>query len=157
MADSLSAGGTRIRLRVAGVDDAAVLAALCIEHAAFERAAAPPVDLAVRLALLLRSSDWCAWLAEDDSAAVGFCCGEVQTSAWRGARFWHLDCLYLRPTWRGQGIGLALLDASLAHARALGLGWAEWQTPAWNAAAIGFYRALGASAAPKQRFALGLR
>lgn len=143
-------------MRLAGVDDAVTLATLCAEHADFERAPAPRSDLQLKLATLLRSSGWRAWLAEDSGSAVGFCSGEAQTSTWQGARFWHLDCLYLRPAQRGRGIGPALLDACFEHARAQGLSWAEWQTPEWNAPALRFYRARGASASAKQRFVLDL-
>lgn len=56
----------------------------------------------------------------------------------------YLEDLYIKPGWRGHGIGLALLRhmANLAIQR--GCGRIEWGVLDWNAAAINFYESLGA-------------
>jgi GNAT superfamily N-acetyltransferase len=56
----------------------------------------------------------------------------------------YLEDLFVRPPYRGAGIGKALLRhlARLAEARACGR--LEWAVLDWNAAAIGFYLGLGA-------------
>ena len=51
-----------------------------------------------------------------------------------------LEDLYVRPAWRGRGLGLAFLT----HLRGLSDGRVEWAVLDWNEPAIGFYRSLGA-------------
>ncbi len=55
-----------------------------------------------------------------------------------------LEDLFVRPEFRGQGIGKALLAhlASLAVQR--GCGRVEWAVLKWNTPSIGFYESLGA-------------
>ena len=55
-----------------------------------------------------------------------------------------LEDLYVRPEWRGKGIGRALLSRVAAIARERGCGRLEWEVLDWNAPAIGFYKSLGA-------------
>jgi len=56
-----------------------------------------------------------------------------------------LEDLFVRPAFRGQGIGKALLRhlASLAVQR--GCGRVEWAVLKWNTPSIGFYESLGAN------------
>ena len=50
----------------------------------------------------------------------------------------------MRPAFRGQGIGRALLVHLAEVAVARGCGRLEWSVLDWNESAIGFYRSLGA-------------
>jgi GNAT superfamily N-acetyltransferase len=56
----------------------------------------------------------------------------------------YLEDLYVKPEWRGQGIGTALLSrvAAIAHER--GCGRLEWEVLDWNEPSIAFYKSLGA-------------
>jgi GNAT superfamily N-acetyltransferase len=56
----------------------------------------------------------------------------------------YLEDLFVKPEFRGAGLGKALLLhlAALAHER--GCGRMEWAVLDWNEPAIGFYEALGA-------------
>ncbi len=56
----------------------------------------------------------------------------------------YLEDLYVRPAYRGQGIGRQLLIAVGQVAYERGCGRYEWSVLDWNEAAIGFYRKLGA-------------
>lgn len=136
--------------------DAGLLAPLCAEHAAFERIAYRPDGHAERLRAALEQGRLQAWLALRDGEPVGYASATVDFSTLAGAAFLHLDCLYLRESARGQGLGRALLDAVAEHGRALGCSELQWQTPAWNRAAIGFYRRLGGQMRAKARFSLVL-
>jgi len=64
-------------------------------------------------------------------------------STWRG-RAMHLEDLFVRPRFRGRGIGKALLTrvASLAVER--GCVMLYWHVLDWNTPAIEFYKTLGA-------------
>jgi GNAT superfamily N-acetyltransferase len=55
-----------------------------------------------------------------------------------------LEDLYVKPEWRGQGIGKALLGRVAAIARERGCGRLEWEVLDWNTPSIGFYKSLGA-------------
>ena len=57
----------------------------------------------------------------------------------------YLEDLFVRPAFRGLGIGKALLASVAALAVARGCGRFEWSVLDWNEPAIGFYRRLGAS------------
>lgn len=57
-----------------------------------------------------------------------------------------LEDLYVKPEWRGQGIGKALLFHVAQIARERGCGRFEWEVLDWNEPSIGFYKSLGAVA-----------
>ncbi|MGW0608603.1 N-acetyltransferase family protein [Streptomyces sp. NPDC002640] len=149
-----------VRVRQACPEDLPQVVGLVIEHAAYERAAPPPADLAGRLETLLfgtagpRLRCFVAVLPGEEIVGYASCAPEVST--WDGEEYLHLDCLFLRDGHRGRGAGQSLMDAVVAHARELGLRQVQWQTPAWNARAIRFYARVGASAQEKQRFTLTL-
>jgi GNAT superfamily N-acetyltransferase len=63
----------------------------------------------------------------------------------------YLEDLYVKPAWRGQGIGKALLQHLGALAVRRGYGRFEWSVLDWNESAIGFYRSMGASVMPDWR------
>jgi len=56
----------------------------------------------------------------------------------------YLEDLYVRPEYRGQGCGKALLARLAALAVERRCGRLEWAVLDWNEPAIGFYRRLGA-------------
>lgn len=56
----------------------------------------------------------------------------------------HLEDLFVRPAFRGRGIGRALLSHLAGLVQERGWGRLEWNVLDWNEPAIGFYRSLGA-------------
>ncbi|MGK3944860.1 GNAT family N-acetyltransferase [Streptomyces caeruleatus] len=138
--------------------DLPAVAELAARHAEYERAAPPPRDLPDRLAALLfdppahRLRCLVAELPDGDLAGYATCAPELST--WRGLEYLHMDCLFLLPEHRGLGIGVLLVDAVVAEARALGLQEVQWQTPTWNDGAMRFYDRLGARAGQKVRYSL---
>ncbi|MDR2912945.1 MAG: GNAT family N-acetyltransferase [Alistipes sp.] len=63
--------------------------------------------------------------------------------SWTGKSL-YMDDLYVRPEWRGHGIGTKLIRAAIDFARENGCHKMRWQVSEWNAPAIGFYTHLGA-------------
>ncbi|MCF3630896.1 GNAT family N-acetyltransferase [Thalassospiraceae bacterium LMO-SO8] len=57
----------------------------------------------------------------------------------------ELEMLYVMEPWRAQGVGRALMDAVLAHARETDCERVEWNVLADNARAQAFYKSLGAA------------
>jgi GNAT superfamily N-acetyltransferase len=145
------------RVRGAVAADAAALASLCADHAAYERLPCSAVGHAERLQAALASGQIHAWLLlEQGGNAVGYASATLDFSTLSGQYFAHMDCLYLAPAVRGQGGGQMLVQAVLALARAQGCSTLQWQTPDWNVDAMRFYARLGATASSKQRYTLAL-
>jgi GNAT superfamily N-acetyltransferase len=63
----------------------------------------------------------------------------------------YLEDLYVRPAYRGSGLGRALLRHLGRLAVARGCGRFEWSVLDWNAGAIGFYQSMGATVMPDWR------
>jgi GNAT superfamily N-acetyltransferase len=90
-------------------------------------------------------------LAWEGANAVGFALFFHNFSTFLGRPGLYLEDLFVQPAWRGRGYGRALLIhlARLAVERRCGR--FEWTVLDWNAPAIGFYQALGASVLPDWR------
>jgi GNAT superfamily N-acetyltransferase len=56
----------------------------------------------------------------------------------------YLEDLFVRPHWRGRGIGLALLAQVARLALERNCGRVEWGVLDWNQPSVAFYRKLGA-------------
>ena len=86
---------------------------------------------------------WCD-IAEWDGEPVGFALWFLSFSSFRGRHGIYLEDIFVRPAYRGRGIGKALLRHLAA--RCLAEGWArlEWAVLDWNAPSIAFYQAQGA-------------
>jgi GNAT superfamily N-acetyltransferase len=152
-------GPERRRVRPAGSTDLPQVVSLCRAHALHERAPLAEAPSLARLEAALAGAApalaaWC--LVGDDGQVHGYASGCQAFCTWTGSPVFILDCLYLEPSYRGHGDGRRLLEAVAAYAQARGCSRLEWVTPAWNAAAIGFYHALGARSEPRVRFRLAL-
>ena len=67
-------------------------------------------------------------------------------STWQGRWGLYLEDLFVRPEYRGNGIGKALLVELARIAVEKGCGRFQWQVLDWNQPAIDFYEKLGAKA-----------
>lgn len=83
-------------------------------------------------------------MAEWEGQPAGFALWFLNFSTWEGKPGIYLEDLFVRPVFRGKGIGKALLQ----HLAALAVkeGWTRfvWQVLDWNTPAIEFYEAHGA-------------
>lgn len=136
-------------LRAAGPDDAAAIALLIKELANFEKLAGEASPDAENLAKHLKrhaSPRIEAILAVDTESkeAVGFALFFPNYSTFLTRWGIYLEDLYVKPAYRGKGVGLALLKmiASLAVER--GCERVDWSVLDWNDLAIQFYRKIGA-------------
>lgn len=82
-------------------------------------------------------------VAEVEGQVVGFTLWFLNFSTWRGVHGIYLEDLYVRPEFRGKGIGKALLAELAAECVRRGYARLEWWVLDWNPATK-FYRALGA-------------
>ena len=83
-------------------------------------------------------------IAEWDGAPAGFAFYFFHYSTWRGQPTLFLEDLFVRPQYRGKGIGKALLIHLAKIALAENCGRFEWQVLDWNTPSIEFYKSLGA-------------
>jgi GNAT superfamily N-acetyltransferase len=82
--------------------------------------------------------------APTDIRPVGFALYFYNYSTWRGHAGIYLEDLFVRPEFRGQGVGKSLLAAVAAIAVAEGCPRLEWAVLNWNTPAIDFYHSVGA-------------
>lgn len=138
-------------LRPATPDDAALVCELVRELAEYEKATADDVsaksaDFRAALAPDAEPRLDCVLAFADDGEAAGLALFFPAFSTWRANWGLYLEDLFVRPSYRGQGVGLALFRAVAAAAVERGARRLEWVVLDWNELALGFYRDLGAEA-----------
>lgn len=84
-------------------------------------------------------------IAEWDGVAAGFAFYFFNYSTWRGRPGIYLEDLFVRPEFRGKGIGKALLIKVAKIAVENQCARFQWQVLDWNQTAIDFYHSLGAT------------
>ena len=82
-------------------------------------------------------------IAEYDNTPAGFALFFPVYSTWQG-RSLYLEDLFVRPQFRGHGIGKALLTRVAAIAVDRNCARLDWNVLTWNQPAIDFYRSLDA-------------
>ncbi len=85
-----------------------------------------------------------AVLAEAEGGAVGMALYYYTFSTFTGRCDLFLEDLFVMPTYRGHGIGLALFRHLAGIATAERCRRIEWRVLNWNQPAIDFYRRIGA-------------
>lgn len=84
-------------------------------------------------------------LARAGQDAVGFAVWFYSYSTFLARPGLYLEDVFVRPEWRGRGIGRALVTYLAGVAVARNCGRMEWSVLDWNEPAIRFYRSLGAT------------
>jgi diamine N-acetyltransferase len=84
--------------------------------------------------------DIAEWNGEPAGLAVWF----LNFSTFRGRHGIYLEDVFVRPQFRGRGIGTALLKGLAQHCVEKGYARFEWTVLDWNAPSIGFYEKIGA-------------
>ena len=135
-----------ISIRPATPADTELVCAYIRELAEYERltheAVATTED--VRAALFSPEAKVFCDLAEWDGEPAGFALWIYTFSTFLGRHGIYLEDLYVRPQFRGRGLGKALLEDLARRCGAEGLGRLEWAVLNWNTPSIGFYESLGA-------------
>lgn len=139
--------GETFTLRAAAPTDAAAVFALVHALAGYERLAHEVTATEAHFARALSGPTPRAHaaLAEAGGDAVGLALWYYTFSTFAGGPDLFLEDLFVAPSHRGLGIGLALFRHLARTAQAEGCRRMEWRVLDWNQPAIDFYRRLGAA------------
>jgi diamine N-acetyltransferase len=135
-----------LRIRPADAEDIPLIVQLIRELAEYERTPEEAVatEEDIRRDGFSANPKFRVVIAEWGDKAVGFSLFFYNYSTWLGRSGLYLEDLFVRPAFRGKGIGKALLTHLAKTAVEEGCGRFEWQVLNWNTPAIEFYKALGA-------------
>lgn len=148
-------------MRIRGIQskDLETLLALCAEHAEYEGLPFQTEDQMARwqTALFGPQPKLFGWVCEEQDQLLGYMTATIDFATWTGRLFAYMDCLYLKPEARGQGLGRQFMAILTDFARARDCSEIQWQTPPDNELGIGFYRRIGAGEKSKARFFLPVK
>jgi GNAT superfamily N-acetyltransferase len=136
-----------LEIRAATEDDVPLILSLIKELAEYERLSHEVVatEEALRDSLFGERPVAEVLIGHLGDEPVGFALFFHNFSTFLGKPGIYLEDLYVRPEFRGAGIGRALLVHLARVARERGCGRLEWSVLDWNEPAIGFYKKIGAS------------
>ncbi len=135
-----------LRIRPAEPDDVQLILDYIAELADYERApecaVATPED--IRRWVFGERPLMYAEMAEWEGEPAGFAFWYFNFSSWEGKPGIYLEDLWVRPAYRGRGIGKALLCHLARIAVEKGCTRYVWQVLDWNTPSLDFYKAMGA-------------
>lgn len=136
-----------VRLRPATREDIGQILSFIRELAEYEKLAHEAVADEATLATQLFGDHPAAEvvIAEVDGQPAGFALFFHNFSTFLGQRGLYLEDLFVRPQFRGLGLGRRLMVHLAQLAVERDCGRFEWSVLDWNTPAIDFYRELGAS------------
>jgi len=136
-----------LEIRAAVEDDAPLILRLIEELAEYERLSNEVVatEETLRKSLFGERRYAEALIGEIGGEPAGFALFFHSFSTFLGKPGIYLEDLYVRPQFRGSGLGRALLVYLARLALERGCGRLEWSVLDWNEPAIGFYKSVGAA------------
>jgi ribosomal protein S18 acetylase RimI-like enzyme len=133
---------SKISIRRAGPEDAAAIARLLHDFNAEYDEPTPGVKALTKYSRqLLEEGEMDVLLAGDGPDGISLL--RLRPSVWTGKPEAYLQELYVIPPLRGQGIGRALLEATIALAREAGATGIDLNTGETDTAARGLYESAG--------------
>jgi GNAT superfamily N-acetyltransferase len=123
--------------------DFLVLISLFKEFALFEKL---PEKMTNSVEQMLREKEYLTGFVavNDVDEIVGYATYFFGYYTWIGKSL-YMDDLYVRPDFRGAGVGTKLINEVIAFAKAENCKKLRWQVSEWNQPAIDFYKSLGAN------------
>jgi GNAT superfamily N-acetyltransferase len=138
-----------MKIRRAEPRDTPVIEQLIRELAAYERAEDEVQITREEIDRSFFEGDpkvFCELVEVDDGLVVGFAVWFLNYSTWTGHYGVYLEDLFVRPEYRGQGLGKSLLARLASECVSHGYTRLQWSALDWNSPAIGFYTSLGSEA-----------
>jgi GNAT superfamily N-acetyltransferase len=144
--DASGASATAVRIEAATERDVPVILQMIRDLADYERMSDEVVatEQGVRESLFGPRPAAEVIMAYAAAEPAGFALFFHNYSTFLGRRGLYLEDLFVKPAFRGRGIGKRLLVELARIAVQRGCGRFEWTVLDWNAPAIGFYKSLGA-------------
>ncbi len=135
-----------LKIRPATLEDVPLIRQFIRDLAEYERApeAAVVTEESLRRDGFGPEPKYRCVIAEWDGAPAGFAFFFYNYSTWQGQAGLYLEDLFVKPVFRGKGIGKALLIHLAKIAVDENCGRFQWQVLDWNTPAIDFYKSLGA-------------
>ncbi|MCD9186547.1 MAG: GNAT family N-acetyltransferase [Pyrinomonadaceae bacterium] len=85
-------------------------------------------------------------VAYSENEMIAFAVGFPVLKTFRGERSFYLEDLYIKPAFRGKGLGFEMLKAVAKLATGENCVRMDWQALDWNVNALEFYKKIGAEA-----------
>jgi GNAT superfamily N-acetyltransferase len=132
-----------VTIRKIQESDYLVLISLFKEFALFEKL---PEKMTNSVEQMLREKEYLTgFVAVNDADEIlGYATYFFGYYTWIGKSL-YMDDLYVRPNFRGAGVGTQLIKEVIAFAKAANCKKLRWQVSEWNQPAIDFYKSLGAN------------
>lgn len=148
MAEPAEDGALALEIAAATIEDLPLILRFIRELAEYEKRLDEVVagEAELRRSLFADPPQAEVLLARVDAEAIGFALYFHNYSTFLGRRGIWLEDLFVRPQWRGRGVGRRLLQRLAQIALERDCGRLEWWVLDWNDDAIAFYRRLGAVA-----------
>lgn len=127
-------------------DHSPVLLEMIKELAAFEKLLDSVTATAATLRETLAQDLIEAYFCYQDGILAGYAIIYYSFSSFEGRKGLYLEDIYIRPAFRGKGLGKAMLAFLAKRAVETGCPRFEWTCLDWNISAQEFYQSLGATA-----------
>jgi len=131
-------------IRSARPTDSALIFTLVKELAAYEKLVVHANEEAIAGALFCEVPRLFCNIADWEGETAGFSTWFLNYSTFRGTHGIYIEDLFVRPAYRGCGVGRALIAQLARSCVEVGYGRIEWAVLDWNAPSIEFYRSIGA-------------
>lgn len=143
-------GGSGVSIRPAGPADTHLIFDLIRELADYEKLsdAVDATPAMISDALFGERPRLFCDIAEWNGEAAGLAVWFLNFSTFRGRHGIYLEDLFVRPAYRGKGLGKALMMRLAARCVEEGYARFEWTVLDWNAPSIAFYESIGAQVLP---------
>ena len=135
-----------LAIRAARPADGALIFSLVRELAEYEKLSAEvdATEQTIAAALFCEAPQLFCEIAVWNGEAAGFSTWFLNYSTFRGSVGIFIEDLFVRPAYRGRGIGKGLMASLARRCIDEGYGRCEWAVLGWNAPSIAFYKSIGA-------------
>lgn len=101
--------------------------------------------VSVTVGMMIEQQDYfnCYIARDRDNQIIGYTNYSIVYYSWVGKSI-YLDDLYVKPSFRGKGIGKLLMNKVFDIAKKEKCNRVRWQVSKWNTSAIEFYKNIGA-------------
>lgn len=145
-----------MKIRFAVEKDLPEIITLCKAHADFEQSNYESKNKLEELSKFLFSKNppLKCLVVEQEKVLIGYATFMKQFSTWDANFYIYLDCLFLKKTSRGKGLGKKIMELIKEYGKTENCNHIQWQTPSFNKKAINFYNKIGGESKNKERFFL---